>query len=41
MEAQMIILAAQTATNELSEWGLIVKGGWLMVPLFILSIIAV
>ena len=41
MEAQMIILAAQTATNELSVWGLIVKGGWLMIPIFILSIIAV
>lgn len=37
----MIILAAQTATNELSVWGLIVKGGWLMIPIFILSIIAV
>lgn len=41
----MIMLAA-TAANagsgpELTLWGMIVKGGWLMIPIFILSIIAV
>ncbi len=27
--------------QELSIWGMIVKGGWLMIPIFILSVIAV
>lgn len=38
-----LILLAETATNEpgLSIWGMIVKGGWLMIPIFALSIIAV
>lgn len=41
----MIILAAtqaaQATENELTLWGMIVKGGWLMIPIFVLSIIAV
>ena len=41
----LIILAAtavpQAAEPELSLWSMIVKGGWLMIPIFILSIIAV
>lgn len=38
-----LILLAETATNEpgLSIWGMIVKGGWLMIPIFALSIIVV
>ena len=41
----LIILAAtavpQVTEPELSLWSMIVKGGWLMIPIFILSIIAV
>lgn len=41
----MILLAAtaaaQAAEPEMSVWGMIVKGGWLMIPIFILSVIAV
>lgn len=41
----MIVLAAAAASQgaeaELSVWGMIVKGGWLMIPIFILSVIAV
>ena len=41
----MILLAATAATQaaepELSVWGMIIKGGWLMIPIFILSVIAV
>ena len=41
----LIILAAtavpQAAEPEWSLWSMIVKGGWLMIPIFILSIIAV
>lgn len=41
----MILLATTTASQaseaELTLWGMIVKGGWLMIPIFILSIIAV
>lgn len=38
-----LILLATTATNEpsLSIWNMIIKGGWLMIPIFALSIIAV
>lgn len=38
-----LTLLAATATNEpsLSIWGMIVKGGWLMIPIFALSVIAV
>lgn len=41
----MILLAAtevvQPNQAELTMWGMIIKGGWLMIPIFILSIIAV
>ena len=38
----MILLAAVPATEEeLSVWDMILKGGWLMIPIFILSVIAV
>lgn len=38
----MILLATtETMAQELSIWGMIIKGGWLMIPIFILSIIAV
>lgn len=41
----MILLAATLvvtpAAPELTLWGMIIKGGWLMIPIFILSIIAV
>ena len=41
----LIILAATAVRRllspELSLWSMIVKGGWLMIPIFILSIIAV
>lgn len=41
----MLLLVATTATQaadtELTFWGMIVKGGWLMIPIFILSVIAV
>lgn len=38
-----LTLLAATAANEpsLSIWGMIVKGGWLMIPIFALSVIAV
>lgn len=44
MNAMVILAATQAAQateNELTLWGMIVKGGWLMIPIFILSIIAV
>lgn len=38
----MILLAAIPATEqEISIWAMILKGGWLMIPIFILSVIAV
>ena len=38
----MILLTTTgTVTQELSIWGMIIKGGWLMIPIFILSLIAV
>ena len=38
----MILLSANLATEqELSIWGMILKGGWLMIPIFILSLLAV
>lgn len=41
----LILLAASAAPQaiegELSVWSMIIKGGWLMIPIFILSIIAV
>lgn len=38
----MILLAAvPAAEQELSIWDMILKGGWLMLPIFILSVIAV
>ncbi len=39
----LILLAATKAPEaaELSLWDMIVKGGWLMIPIFLLSIIAV
>ncbi len=38
-----LILLATTATNEpsLNIWDMIIKGGWLMIPIFALSVIAV
>ena len=41
MEQLIVLAAAPAAATELSVWGLIVKGGWLMIPIFILSVIAV
>ena len=36
-----IILAAPATNTDMSLWGMVVKGGWLMIPIFILSIIAI
>lgn len=36
-----ILLAAPAANTDMSLWGMVVKGGWLMIPIFILSIIAI
>lgn len=41
MKTLVLLAATQAAETELSVWGMIVKGGWLMVPIFILSVIAV
>lgn len=42
MNLQILLAATGPATEpELSLWGMIIKGGWLMIPIFILSIIAV
>lgn len=42
MNLQILLAATAPATEpELSLWGMIIKGGWLMIPIFILSIIAV
>lgn len=32
---------SETAEMDMSMWGMIVKGGWLMLPIFILSVVAV
>jgi biopolymer transport protein ExbB len=39
--ALSIILAAPAGDLEQSLWGLVLKGGWLMIPIFLLSIVAV
>jgi biopolymer transport protein ExbB len=39
--ALSIILAAPAGELEQSLWGLVLKGGWLMIPIFLLSIVAV
>jgi transporter, motA/tolQ/exbB proton channel family protein len=36
-----IILATTATDTDMSLWGMVVKGGWLMIPIFILSIIAI
>ena len=40
-----LILLAETATRtvetNMNMWGMIVKGGWLMIPIFLLSVIAI
>lgn len=36
-----IILATPATDTDMSLWGMVVKGGWLMIPIFILSIIAI
>ncbi len=36
-----IAAATQAVETDLSLWGMILKGGWLMIPIFILSIISV
>ena len=38
---QIAAPAAKAADMDMSLWGLVVKGGWLMIPIFILSIIAI
>lgn len=37
----LVLLAAKAAETDMSMWGMIVKGGWLMIPIFLLSIIAI
>lgn len=37
----MILLAVEIQDNSLSVWSMMVKGGWLMIPIFLLSVIAV
>ncbi len=37
----LILLETTTSEPSLSIWGMIIKGGWLMIPIFALSIIAV
>lgn len=41
MNTMILLAALPAAEQELSIWEMIVKGGWLMIPIFILSIIAV
>lgn len=41
MKTLVLLAATQAAETELSVWGMIVKGGWLIMPIFILSVIAV
>lgn len=38
---QIAAPAVKAADMDMSLWGLVVKGGWLMIPIFILSIIAI
>jgi biopolymer transport protein ExbB len=37
----ILLTTTEAVTQELSVWGMILKGGWLMIPIFILSLIAV
>lgn len=41
MTIDFIILASKATEIDMSLWGLVLKGGWLMIPIFILSIIAI
>lgn len=41
MNTITLLTAMPETVQELSIWGMIVKGGWLMIPIFILSVIAV
>lgn len=41
MNTMILLTVGAVAEPELSIWGMIVKGGWLMIPIFILSLIAV
>lgn len=42
MNMMILLTAMTTATEgELTLWSMIIKGGWLMLPIFILSVIAV
>lgn len=41
MIIQPLIFFATTADMDMSLWGLVLKGGWLMIPIFLLSIIAI
>lgn len=41
MNTIILLTAMPETVQELSIWGMIVKGGWLMIPIFILSVIAV
>ncbi|WP_294143362.1 MotA/TolQ/ExbB proton channel family protein [uncultured Sanguibacteroides sp.] len=38
---QIAAPVAKAADMDMSLWGLVVKGGWLMIPIFILSIMAI
>lgn len=37
----LILLVTSQTNMDMSLWGMILKGGWLMIPIFILSIIAI
>ena len=37
----ILLTTTEAVTQELSIWGMIIKGGWLMIPIFVLSLISV
>lgn len=41
MNTMILLAAVPVAEQELSVWDMILKGGWLMIPIFILSVITV
>ncbi len=41
MNTMILLAAAPAAETELSLWDMILKGGWLMIPIFLLSLVAV
>ena len=41
MKTFILSIATEKTVEELSVWGMILKGGWLMIPIFIISLITV